>query len=236
MVHALISKRAFRKSDFVLNIGAVINLETKDEKVETLKCKLVERRGNHLYIDYPFNPKTGRTAYLMIGTELIASFVNKDQNLFRFQTEVTGRVKDNIPMISLTYPGDEQLIRVQRRQFVRIDTTLDIAIHPKSNEFQPFTAFTTDISAGGSAIILPKSTKLKQGQEILVWFSLPFQNETIEYIKINAKIIRFIATENESFLKAPLQFIDIDEETRQTVIRFCFNQQIQMRRKGLVTE
>ncbi|MGM0874017.1 MAG: flagellar brake protein [Bacillota bacterium] len=220
----------------MLNIGDVINLETKDEKVETLKCKLVERSGNQLYIDYPINAKTGRTTYLMIGTELIASFVNKDQNAFRFQTEVTGRVKDNIPMISLTYPGDEQLIRVQRRQYVRIDTTLDIAIHPRSNEFQPFTAVTTDISAGGSAIILPKSTKLKQGQEILVWFSLPFQNETIEYIKINAKIIRFIATENELFLKAPLQFIDIDEATRQTVIRFCFNQQILIRRKGLVTE
>lgn len=236
MDHALISRRVLRKSDFVLKIGDVINLETKDENGERLRCKLVERKGNQLFIDYPINESNGRTAYLMLGTELIASFVNKDQNAFRFQTEVTGRVKENIPMISLTYPGDDLLIRVQRREFVRIDTTLDVAIYPMNNEFQPLTAVTTDISAGGAAIIIPKSTKLKQGQEILVWFSLPFVNETIEYIKIKAKIIRFIPAENERFLKAPLHFLEIDEATRQTLIRFCFNQQILMRRKGLIIE
>jgi c-di-GMP-binding flagellar brake protein YcgR len=217
----------------VLDIGDVINLETKDGNVERLKCKLVDKKANQLYIDYPINESTGRTAYLMIGTELIASFINKDQHAFRFQTEVTGRVKENIPMISITYPGDDQLIRVQRREFVRIDTSLDVAIHPINNEFKPITAITTDISAGGAAIIVPKYTKLRQDQEIFVWFSLPFQNESIEYIKLNAKIIRFIPAENELFLKAPLQFLNIDEETRQTLIRFCFNQQILLRKKGL---
>jgi c-di-GMP-binding flagellar brake protein YcgR len=228
--------RVIRKSDIVLKIGDVINLETLDGNGERLKCKLVERKGNQLYIDYPIYAITGRSAYLMLGTELIASFVNKDHNAFRFQTKVTGRVKENIPMISITYPGDNQLIRIQRREFVRVDTSLDVAIHPIEDEFQPIIAVTTDISAGGSAILLPKSTKLKQGQEIVVWFSLPFPNETIEYIKLNARIIRFIPAENELFIKAPIQFLEIDDTTQQTLIRFCFQQQIQMRRKGLITE
>ncbi|QGQ46715.1 flagellar brake protein [Metabacillus sediminilitoris] len=220
----------------MLSIGDVIFLETKTDNVERFKCKLVERKGNQLYIDYPTNASTGRTAYLMIGTELSVSFVNKDQQAFRFQTVVTGRVKDRIPMISLAYPGEDDVIRIQRREFVRIDVTLDVAVHPVNNEFQPFVAVTTDISAGGAAIILPKSTKLKQDQELIVWFSLPFQNEKIEYIKIKAKIVRFLPMENESFQKAPLQFLEIDEATRQTLLRYCFNQQIQMRRKGLIKE
>jgi c-di-GMP-binding flagellar brake protein YcgR len=136
----------------------------------------------------------------------------------------------------LAYPGEDHVNRIQRREFVRIDVTLDVAVHPVNNEFQPFVAVTTDISAGGAAIILPKSTKLKQDQELIVWFSLPFQNEKIEYIKIKAKIVRFLSMENELFQKAPLQFLEIDEATRQTLLRYCFNQQIQLRRKGLIKE
>lgn len=235
IVHALIRKRAIRESDFVIKIGDFITLETKGAKLERLKCKLVERKGNKLFIDYPVNNDTGRTAFLMLGTQMVASFVS-NETVFRFQTEVTGRLKENIPMISLTYPGDDQLIRIQRRQFVRINTNLDVAIHPKNGEFQPFTAVTADISAGGTALLLPKSTKLKENQEILIWFSLPFQDEGIEYIKLKGKIIRFIPADHELFVKAPIQFINIDEETRQILIRFCFNQQILMRRKGLSEE
>lgn len=234
-VHALISKRVLRESDNVLKIGDVISLETKGEKLEKLRCKLVERKGNKLFIDYPINVDTGRTAFLIIGTELNASFVLKD-NVYRFQTEVTGRSKEDIPMISLTYPGDDQLVRIQRRQFVRINTNLDIAVHPIENEFQAFTAVTSDISAGGTALLLPKSTSLKKGQEILIWFALPFQKDQMEYIKVKGKIIRFIPADHEVYVKAPIQFLNINEETRQTLLQFCFNQQIQLRRKGLIKE
>ncbi len=221
----------------MLNIGDVIHLETTGDNAEKLKCKLVERKGNQLFIDYPINMTTGRSAFLMIGTELIASFVsNKDQLAFRFQTEVTGRVKENIPMLSLSYPGDDQLIKIQRREYVRITTTLDVAIHPIFNEFQPFTAVTTDISAGGSAILIPKTVKLQKNQELFVWFSLPFQNGAIEHIKVHSKVIRILTVENIVFVKVPLKFIEIDEKTRQTLIRYCFQQQIQMKRKGLKTE
>ncbi|PGT87152.1 flagellar brake protein [Bacillus sp. AFS040349] len=219
----------------MIKIGDVISLETKGAKLERLKCKLVEKKGNKLYIDYPINQETGRSAFLMLGTQLVASFVS-NESVFRFQTEVTGRIKENIPMISLTYPGDDQLIKIQRRQFVRIDANLDVAIHSLHNEFQPFTAVTADISAGGTALLLPKSNILKEKQEIDIWFSLPFQNEGIEYIKVKGKIIRFIPADHDLFVKAPIEFQNIDEDTRQVLIRFCFNQQILIRRKGLTVE
>ncbi len=219
----------------MLNIGDVITLETKGENLERLKCKLVERKGTKLFIDYPINTETGRTAFLIIGTELIGSFVT-NENVYRFQTEVTGHLKENIPMISLTYPGDDQLIRIQRRQFVRINTNLDVAVHPKVNEFQAFTAVTSNISAGGTALLLPKSTNLKKAQEIFIWFALPFHRDGIEYIKVKGKIIRLILDDHDFYVKAPIQFLNIDEDTRQTLIQFCFNQQILMRRKGLTEE
>ncbi len=172
----------------------------------------------------------------MIGTELTASFINKEQHAYSFQTVVTVRVKEKIPLLSITYPGDHKLNRIQRREYVRVETTLDVAVHPLENEFLPFKAVTTDISAGGAALLIPKSTILNQGQEVVVWFSLPFHDEEIDYIKVRGKILRFIQVENERFYKVPLQFFNIDELTRQKLIRFCFQQQIIMRRKGLMAE
>ncbi|WP_052738048.1 flagellar brake protein [Bacillus sp. SA1-12] len=128
------------------------------------------------------------------------------------------------------------MIRIQRREYVRVDTTLDVAVHPLENEFLPFSAVTADISAGGAAILIPNSTQLSQDQELVIWFSLPFQDENIDYIKVEAKILRLIPAENVRFYKVPLQFKNIDELTRQKLIRFCFQQQIQMRRKGLMAE
>ena len=40
-------------------------------------------------------------------------------------------------------------MKIQRSQFVRIETAVDVAIHPMNREFEPFTAMTEDISAGG---------------------------------------------------------------------------------------
>ncbi|MFC0271579.1 flagellar brake protein [Metabacillus herbersteinensis] len=220
----------------MLNIGDVLLLETKDLTNEKLKCKLVERKGNQLYIDYPINEKTGRTAYLMMGTELYVSFVRKDQNAFKFQSEVTGRLKENIPMISLTFPGDDQVIRIQRREYVRVDTNIDIAIHSLNDEFQPFTAVTSDLSAGGTAIIIPRESPLNNGQEVNVWFSLPFQNGNIEHLNVKSKVIRILPGEHPGYNKLPLQFLNIEEKAQQTVIRFCFDQQILMKRRGVIFE
>lgn len=220
----------------MLKIGDVIQLVTSDENRETFKCKLVERQNEILFIDYPINVKTGRLAYFPAETELMASFVNKDQDAFCFPTKVIGRVKDAIPMMTITYPGDPNITKIQRREYVRVDTTLDAAVHPMDNEFIPLTTVTTDISAGGTAILLPKTANIHQGQVLNVWFSLPFQNKTVEYIKTCAKVIRLIPMENGQNYKAPLQFVDIDETSRQAIIRFCFQKQIQIRRMGVASE
>lgn len=220
----------------MLTIGDVLLLETKDLNNEKLKCKLVERKGNQLYIDYPINQKTGSTAYLMMGTELYVSFVRKDQNAYKFQSEVTGRIKENIPMISLTFPGDDQLIRIQRREYVRVETNIDIAIHSINDEFPPFTAITSDLSAGGTAITIPKDSPLNEGQELNLWFSLPLKDGHIEHFKIKSKVIRIFPAEHPGYLRLPLQFLNIDEKVQQTIIRFCFDQQILMKRRGVVFE
>ncbi|UII54657.1 flagellar brake domain-containing protein [Cytobacillus spongiae] len=217
----------------MINIGDVLILEPKySDKIEKYKCKLVESKENSLYIDYPINEETKRTAFFLDGTQLKATFVGKDGSAYMFETEVVGRVKQNIPMIILSYPGNDQLFKIQRRQYVRVESPIDVAIHPMEREFQPFTTVTDDISAGGAAVLFPKDTSLNEGQEFMLWMVLPMQNGEYHYLKLRSKMVRSMEY-NEIRNKASIQFLEVSPQERQLLLRFSFDRQLAMKKKGL---
>ncbi|RSD26479.1 flagellar brake protein [Mesobacillus subterraneus] len=217
----------------MIKIGNMIVLEHKySESYEQYKCKLVEQRGNDLYIDYPVNTSTNRTVFLLEGTPLKATFTTESGINYFFETEVKGRVKLNIPMVILSYPGKDHLIKVQRRQFVRVETSVDVAVHSAKGEFVPFTTVTDDISAGGAALLIDKSSSLKQGMELDCWLALPMQNGENEYRKFRGTIVRIIEGQGH-MNKASVQFYDSSGTDRQLLLRFCFERQLAMKKKGL---
>lgn len=218
----------------MLNIGDTLYLEIKysDER-EKFKSRVVDKRGNQVFIDYPTSEKTGRTAFFLDGTELKVSFYAKDNAVYMFDSEIIGRKKENIPMIIISYPGNDKLIRIQRREYVRIDATVDIAVHPVNNDFKPFTTVTVDISAGGAAIILPPNHKFKPQTDLMCYLVLPLSNGEYFYIKAHSKIIRIISGTMGSRDKAPIQFIDLKETQIQQITRFCFERQLSERKRGL---
>ncbi len=159
----------------MINIGETIILEPKNSVDEKYRCKLVEKNGEQLFIDYPVNMTTGKTVFLLDGTQLKATFVGKDNTIYLFETEVKGRTKQNIPMIVLSFPEEEDLVRIQRRQYVRVDTSVDVAIQPINGEFDPFVTVTSDISAGGAAIILPLKKSLEPETIFNCWVEKEFR-------------------------------------------------------------
>jgi c-di-GMP-binding flagellar brake protein YcgR len=217
----------------VKNIGETLLLElTYSEKSEKYKCKLVEREGNNLYIDYPIVQETNKTAFLLDGTQLKATFMAEDGTVYLFESEVMGRVKLKIPMIVLSYPGDEHLVKIQRRQFVRVETPIDVAIHPESNEFSPFVSVTDDISAGGAAIIGQTGSSLIANMQILTYFALAMQNGDNYYLRLKSKVIRVSEPQNGRSLIS-VQFLEVSPQDRQLLLRFCFDRQLAMKKKGL---
>ncbi len=217
----------------MLNIGDTLNLEIKySDSREKFKCKIVDRRGNQLLIDYPVSEKTGKTAFFLDGTQIKGSFFTKDNGAYMFESEIIGRIKENIPMIIISYPGQDKLIRVQRREFVRIDATVDIAVHPINDDFKPFTTVTVDISAGGAAIILPPNHNFKPQTQILCYLVLPLSNGEYNYIKAHSKIIRIINGTMGMRDKAPIQFIGLKEAQIQQIMRYCFERQLNERKRG----
>lgn len=211
----------------LLSIGTIIVIDkdfTKDS--EKFKSKVVDIGDGFVMIDYPTHIETGRTAFFMDGTQLNVTFINSSKISYAFRTEVGGRLNQEIPMIKLSYPGDDQLIKIQRREFVRVESAIDIAVE-KDGLFTQYVA--ADLSAGGVALSLEKPDAFIKDELLSLTIVLPFMNHEIKYVKADARVIR--VWEKEDKLIASLQFETINQIERQYVIRFCFERQLQMRNR-----
>lgn len=212
----------------------MINLEPAiNPNGEKYRCRVVEKMENKLYIDYPVNNKTGKTVFLLNGTQLKAFVAGDSTSAYFFDAIVLGRVKQNIPMIVLSFPGENSMYKIQRREYVRVDTPVDVAIHSFDGEFQPFVTITRDISAGGAAIILPPAKTLIPGLDILTHFVLPTLSDEYHYVTFRSDVIRIVDGKNGERNKASLKFVDISESDRQLLIKFCFERQLLLKKKGI---
>jgi c-di-GMP-binding flagellar brake protein YcgR len=209
----------------LLSIGTIIVLDkdfTKDS--EKFKSKVVDMSEGAVMIDYPTHIETGKTAFFMDGTQLHVTFSDSKKMSYAFSTEVRGRLNKGIPMLKLSYPGDNQLLKIQRREFVRVESAIDIAVRKDGRSSQYVAA---DLSAGGVALILPNQDVFKNGELLSLIIVLPFMNREIKYVTADARVIR--VWEKDGRIIASLEFEKINQIERQYVIRFCFERQLQMR-------
>ncbi|MGD6803369.1 flagellar brake protein [Rossellomorea vietnamensis] len=214
----------------MLKIGTTLTLEPiQTDKAEKFRCKAVEFKDSKLYIDYPVHTETERTVFLIDGTQLKVSFVYNENTVFSFQTEVTGRKKSNIPMICLHYPGDGELVKVQRRQFVRVETSVDAAVITPSASY---TTITTDLSAGGCAVKVHKDHRYEAGMEVEIILVLLMQTGEYHYFNVPGKVVR--VWDKGSGRIASLEFNELKDNQQQDILRFCFERQLSLRNKGLV--
>lgn len=215
----------------MLTIGVTIILEkSHSDQLETYRCRLMDMRDGVLYIDYPVNIHTNRIDYLVNGTHLKGTFVGKDQNTYLFPTEIKGRVRENIPLLLIDYPGDESLQKIQRREYVRVSLSANVNVEPLNNEFEPFTALTNDISAGGAAIIFPQNIKINIQTSLLLHFTFEMKNREVHELPIQVEIKRIVDVNNDR-KKVSVEFKDITETERQILLRYCFERQLENRNR-----
>lgn len=214
-----------------MKIGTTLYLQRGEDH---FRSRLVEKTEGDLLIDLPVDMNTNRTSFIQDGDQLRVSFIHDDSGMYAFDTTVKGRKLGRIPMLVLDYPEKENLSRMQRREFVRIEGSVDVAVHPKEERFHPFTTTTVDLSGGGTAIRLPDDHGLKNNMLISCWIVLPLRSGTIDYLRVTCRVIRIFQSDKETNKWASLAFVEVTERERQQVIRYCFEQQQDRRRKGLV--
>lgn len=211
-----------------IKIGTALILEpTNPIGAETYRCKVVEQQDEILYIDYPASTQTNKTVYLLNGSQFRASFQDERNITHIFQTEVLGRKKEKIPMIMISVPQEEDVIRIQRREYVRVKTPVEVVV-----EFEGrLSRFVTeDISAGGLAFVSPYPPGFLTGDLVNVTIGLSYNNG--EHIDVHTDAIVIRTTEVEHQLKISLQFTNVSEADKQQIVRFCFEREVMNRKKS----
>ncbi|MGP4107417.1 flagellar brake protein [Virgibacillus sp. L01] len=216
-----------------MKIGTLLNLELKQkqkDKIEKYRCKIVDKNEDYLFIDYPIDIKTNKTAFLHKGTHLSAEYVGNDQSVYKFQTEIVAKVKLNVPTLAINFPDKDNIKRIQRREYVRIETAIDIAFHSSNDSF---TTVTSDISGGGMSIIVPNGNKMKEKEEANVWIVLQMHSGEFQYVTALVEVIRIKESETAANI-ASLKIIQVTKADRQSIVRYCFEKQREARKKELL--
>jgi len=218
-----------RERQMELKIGTQLTLEpTYTERNEKFRCRVVETKDNIIYIDYPINVETKKTAFLIDGAQFRAIFNTESKESYTFNTEVLGRKAGNVHMIMLACPPKEDFLKIQRREYVRVETPVDIALLFEGYKYQ---LVAEDISAGGVAVHIKTPVEFKDGDEVQVLVVLPFTNGEIRYVETEAVIVRIF--ERDGVQIASIRFTDTDEVDQQHIVRFCFERQVLIRKKEL---
>ncbi|MGL4523858.1 MAG: flagellar brake protein [Bacilli bacterium] len=224
----------------MLSIGDTLHLQKEEGEIVTrYKCKVMNIDEKNIFTDYPVDEATGKICFFMTDQKFMGSFLTKtDKVNYTFMTFVVGRVKENnIPMLMLSRPSEEGLSKEQRREFVRVEAFLPVAVHPDvsiKGSFPQFTSQTIDLSAGGCAVITKKEKILTKNMQLMVYIAVPDEKKNeIYYMKINARVVRdAVPYTNRQFLVS-IAFCDMNEAERQKLVRYSFARQLEARKKGL---
>ncbi|MTT31257.1 pilus assembly protein PilZ [Terrilactibacillus sp. BCM23-1] len=215
---------------FKIGENLILEYREKANEIKKFRCRITQiELDKGLYIDYPVNIKTRKTELIPIRTQILA-YYNNNQKVVRFPTFIIERKKSKVPLLMLQYPSREDIKVIQRRNYVRVQVSVDVAIHFKQQDKEPFTTLSSDIGGGGILINLPANQELIEEEMVNVWVSLPMQSGQFQYIQLTGRVVRLFNDKKTGTDKASIEFKETTEKQREPIIRFCFEQQLQERR------
>lgn len=215
-----------------MKIGTLLTLEIQQpetKEVKMFRCKIVEKNEQYLFIDLPIEIKTNKSTIILEGTHFSATYLEMDQSVYKFYSEIAEKVKLNVPTLAIHLPDKSNMKRIQRREYVRIETAVDVAIH---GSHSPFTTVTSDISGGGMSVIIPAGMTVVEKEEADVWIVLQMDSGDYQYVSATVEVIR-VKQDNTIAKTASLKFVSIAKLAQQSIIRYCFEKQREARNKEL---
>ncbi|BBH21021.1 flagellar protein [Paenibacillus baekrokdamisoli] len=200
----------------------------EEEAATEYKSRIADSTDDELYIDIPIVEGTGRFKRLFLGDELSAYFVSEDGVKSYFNSHVLGFKEDVVKLVRIRKPDPESITKVQRRNFLRVASELEIAICMSSNI--RFIGMTDDVGGGGISFLVDARWAIKQGTELDCWLLVPYRNGSIDHSCFKAEVVRVKPLETGK-CHIMAKFASISDSERQKIIRYCFERQLDFRKK-----
>lgn len=215
----------------LLQINQLVHVEIEDNKGVIHKYhSRVENLGDaEITLASPMKKRT--PVYVPAGTVLNVCFWDKI-SIYSFQTVGRSSVDRGMPLLLVKYP--HKVEKVQKREYVRVQANLSILLSYKDQEgvSKELWCQTRDISGGGIMLVASKPVDLYQGCDVRMAFQLEMNT-----IYLAGTVIRNDLEEDADGLERNIlgiKFTNVNEKNRQHIIRYVFNRQIELRRKGLL--
>ncbi|ASR47062.1 glycosyl transferase [Paenibacillus kribbensis] len=218
----------FPKINDVLYIQVAGN-DHKDELFE-FKSRIAEEESQNFLIEIPMSQTSGRLKRLYLGEELSIFFMSEGGIKNYFNTHVTGFKEDVLRMVRIQKPDPDSISKIQRRNYLRVQANLEIAVKHGVNESR-FVAETHDVGGGGVSFHTQEAHHLEEGESLSCWILVPYRNGTLEHVWFQSEVIRIQEMENGRRL-IMLKYEKIADQERQKLIKYCFERQLEFREKS----
>ncbi len=214
----------------VLKVGDNISIEIQKNDSSYLRLKSNVQKifsDNKIAISTPI--LEGKLFPIQVGTKIYIIFNKKNTGKYYFMGEVIKR--ENMSRLSLLYINKIGKIRkLQRRSYYRLNIVLNVTLDiiENNSSIKTIDCITKDISGGGIRAICKE--KIPVGSTVSC--KIPLDNECITVL---GEIIRSQKL-NDSLINydTAIKFYEFEENKRTKLIKFIFDKQSKLIKKGLI--
>ncbi len=212
-----------------IKINQPIELELPGDALTQYRSKVQSLSEDRMVVAVPVK---GASRVALEHGQKVKVIYTDSTAVYVFFTTVVSQASENAETITLGRPYD--IRKIQRRNFVRLDTRLKVLLCNLDNSFErkgtPFEALSVDISGGGVMFMCDEVLSPGDILDADIFLS---QSERVRAI---GRVVRFTENPPKTKLKYSVgfEFTVIEESERDKIIRFIFNQQRELRRKGLL--
>lgn len=208
--------------------------EDRSEANKTFKSRVEDVQENSLTIEIPLDENNGKVRAFPIGTELSCYYWGPDGSRYLFRSTVLRRENGDFPTITISFPPKESIQRIQRRNYLRVPASVEVAVKGTGEKLYHFIAKTQDVSGGGIAISCKEQYLIQVGNLLNCWMVVPLRSG-LEYIPFVGKVVRVTQPKVPGGEQTvSLMFKQIKEPDREKLIRYCYERQRAMRAKGIL--
>ncbi|WP_010494949.1 flagellar brake protein [Paenibacillus elgii] len=205
-----------------------INSIDEEEAKQEYKSRIAGVSDAYISMEVPMNDKSGKLKRLYPGDELSVYFITEGGVKNYFISSVLGFSDDVIRLVLIKKPDPESITKVQRRNFLRVPAILEIAV--KFSEQLQFVSLTDDVGGGGISFLCEGYVPVESGHTVECWLLVPFKNGQIEHVPFKSEIVRVKELETGK-KQVMMRFSEITDRDRQKIIRYCFERQLDFRKR-----
>lgn len=212
-----------------LKVNQPVEVELPEYDKNCYRSRVEGIHGHTITLAAPL--KGGQIVSLSPGTAVKVIYTDQ-MAIYTFISNVISQDSLTPPTVTLGEPYDKK--RIQRRNFVRLEANLTVVFSKVDENLELVGEVswgnTVDISGGGVMFVCSTVLKCDDLIQATVHFS---DNDSVRAL---GKVVRFVENPSSTKFKysVGLEFTIIEELERDKIIKFIFNRQRELRKKGLL--